>query len=229
MSTPQSISPRTPETARLEADGWFWFREALSEAELTALERVCALDNAPGLRIAGAPDVVAALASIDRLASRLLPGARPVRMVAFDKSEARSWSLPWHQDRVVAVRERVEAPGFFNWTRKSGVWHVEPPIDLLERMLLLRVHLDSADAGSGCLEIATGSHSGGMIANDRAEGVASAAVTEQCIAERGDVLAAKALILHRSGASHSSASRRAIRIDYSADRLPAPLEWEFST
>jgi hypothetical protein len=210
----------------LEADGRVWFRDALGE-ELAGLDPLCDLGAAPGARIAPTPDIMLALRPVDRLAAKLLPGARPVRVVAFNKSASGNWALPWHQDRVIAVRQRVDTSGFFNWTRKSGVWHVEPPTGLLERMLFLRVHLDPADDGSGCLEIAPGSHSHGKIADDRAEGIASAAVTEQCIAKRGDVLAAKVLILHRSGVSHRTASRRAIRIDYSADRLTAPLQWEF--
>jgi hypothetical protein len=213
----------------LEDAGRVWFRNALDGKELEGLDPVCDFGAAPGARIAPLPDVLSALRPVDRLADALLPGAKPVRIVAFNKSALGNWALPWHQDRVIAVRERMEAPGFVNWTRKSGVWHVEPPIGLLERMLFLRVHLDAADRGSGCLEIAAGSHSHGKVADDRAECIASVAATEQCIAARGDVLAAKVLILHRSAASRSAATRRAIRIDYSADDMPAPLQWEFSS
>jgi hypothetical protein len=213
----------------LEADGRIWFRDVLGETDLSALGTICDLNRAPGARIALAPAVVAALTPVGLLAEKLLTGAKAVRVVAFNKSETGNWALPWRQDRVIADRERVEVPGFVNWTRKSGVWRVEPPIELLERMLFLRVHLDLADAGSGCLEIAAASHSRGTIADDRAEGIATIAAPEQCMAKRGDVLAAKALILHRSGALRMAASRRAIRIDYSADSLPAPLQWEFST
>jgi hypothetical protein len=39
------------------------------------------------------------------------------------------------------------------------------------------------------------------------------------------VLFAKALILHRSAPSRTSAPRRAVRIDYCADDLPPPLAW----
>ena len=34
------------------------------------------------------------------------PNARPVRVIAFNKTEGNNWTLPWHQDRVVALRER---------------------------------------------------------------------------------------------------------------------------
>jgi hypothetical protein len=211
----------------LDGEGRVWFRNALNEAELSALDDVCQLGGARGARISATSRVIAALQPVDGIAAALLPGARPVRVVAFNKAEAANWALPWHQDRVIAVRERADAAGFSNWTRKSGVWHVEPPIGLLERMLFLRVHLDAADAANGCLDIAPGTHALGMIAADQAERIAMEAACEPCIAERGDVLAASALILHRSGASRSGASRRALRIDYSAETLPSPLEWEF--
>jgi len=219
---------RAPDT-EFESSGRAWFRNALGVTELNALDPVCMLGAAPGARIPPTLDIVSALAPVDCLAKALLPGAKPVRVVAFNKSEQHNWTLPWHQDRVIALRERAETPHFINWTRKSNVWHAEPPVDLLERMLFLRIHLDPADGDNGCLEIAVRSHSGGRIADDRAEGIASAAITEQCIAKRGDVLAAKALILHRSGASRRAVSRRAIRVDYSADDLPAPLQWEFQS
>lgn len=217
------------ETANtLETDGRIWLRGALSETDISALEAICDLGAAPGVRISAAPNVIAALKPVTHIASTLLRGAQPVRLVAFNKSEAGNWSLPWHQDRVIAVRDRAEIPGYSNWTRKSGVWHVEPPIGLLERMVFLRVHIDGADAEAGCLEIASGTHAHGLVSASEAERIATEAGIESCIARRGDVLAAKALILHRSAASRRPVTRRALRIDYSADTLPSPLEWDFA-
>lgn len=211
-----------------DGEGRVWFRGALEGSELVEFDRLCLLDKAPGARLAALHEFLKMLAPLDRLAGRLLPGARPVRVVAFNKSEASNWTLPWHQDRVIAVREKADVPGFFNWTRKSGVWHVEPPIDLLKRMMFARVHLDAATADNGCLELAPGSHAVGKIAEADIDAVAGASgPPEHCVAERGDILFVKALTLHRSRASQSAAERRALRIDYSADRLPPPLEWEF--
>jgi ectoine hydroxylase-related dioxygenase (phytanoyl-CoA dioxygenase family) len=165
------------------------------------------------------------LEALDTLASQLLPGARPVRVIAFNKTEANNWTLPWHQDRVVALRERVETPGFTNWTNKAGIWHAEPPIALLERMVFARIHLDPADEQNGCLQLALGTHALGKITAADAEATANGTPIENCIAQRGDVLFAKALILHRSSPSRTHACRRAIRIDYCAEPAPAPLEW----
>lgn len=177
-------------------------------------------DDGPGERLLLQPP-----AALNELARRVLPGARPVRVIVFNKNETNNWTLPWHQDRVVAIGKRVETPGFTNWTNKAGIWHAEPPIKFLERMLFARIHLDPADTENGCLQLALGTHTRGKIAAADAEAVANAAPIEDGIAERGDVLFAKALILHRSSPSRTTAGRRAIRIDYCAEPLPAPLEW----
>lgn len=201
-------------------EGRAWFRRALSDSELRALDAACDTGAAPGQRL-----LLEAPAALNALAAQLLPSARPVRVVAFNKTEANNWTLPWHQDRVVALRERVETPGFTNWTNKAGIWHAEPPVEFLERMIFARIHLDPADTENGCLQLALGTHSRGKTAAADAEAVANAAPIENCIAERGDVLFAKALILHRSAPSRTSVGRRAVRIDYCAEAPPPPLEW----
>lgn len=205
----------------LEREGRVWFRRALSDVCLAAFDDTASVDAKPGERIAS----LLSLQELDALAADLLPGARPVRIIAFNKTEANNWTLPWHQDRVIALRERIETPGFANWTNKAGIWHAEPPIELLKRMIFARVHLDPADAENGCLQLALGTHARGKVAALDAEATAGAAAIEDCVADRGDVLFAKALILHRSSPSRSSAGRRAVRIDYCAERLPTPLQW----
>lgn len=209
------------EAAALEREGRVWKRRALSDASLAMLDAGASVEDKPGARL----NALSGLQELDALATRLLPGARPVRIISFNKTENANWTLPWHQDRVIALRERVEMPGFANWTNKSGTWHAEPLIELLDRMIFVRVHLDPANAENGCLQLALGTHTRGKIAAEDAEVVANAAVIEDCVAERGDVLFAKALTLHRSSPSRTSAARRAIRVDYCAEPLPSPLDW----
>ena len=204
----------------LEAEGRSWRCAALDEPTLRALDAACDTGAAPGRRLLLEPPL-----ALTALAREILPGAQPVRIVAFNKSDAENWTLPWHQDRVIALHARADAPGFANWTNKAGIWHAEPPIELLERMIFARIHLDPADTENGCLQLALGTHARGKIASGDAEAVAATAPIENCVAARGDVLFAKALILHRSSPSRVSAGRRAIRIDYCAETLPAPLQW----
>jgi hypothetical protein len=204
----------------LETEGRVWLRNALSVETLRTLDVACDTGNAPGRRLIFEPP-----ATLNALVRRLLPNARPVRVIAFHKTDTNNWTLSWHQDRAVALRERIETPGFTNWTNKAGIWHAEPPIELLERMLFVRVHLDPADTENGCLQLALGTHLLGKVAAADAEAIANAAPIENCIAQRGDVLFARALILHRSSPSRTNANRRAIRIDYCAEDLRPSLEW----
>jgi hypothetical protein len=204
----------------IEHEGRVWRRCAL--ALPADLQRLFDQDRA-GARIVVSDE--AWLAALTALAKETLPDARPVRVIAFDKSTTNNWSLGWHQDRVVALRERIETPGFSNWTRKDGAWHAEPPLRLLQRMIFARAHVDASTEDNGCLRLALGSHRHGKIAAADAEALAQNCAQEDCLAEPGDVLFAQALMLHRSGPSRVSSRRRALRVDFCAADLPAPLAW----
>jgi len=70
------------------------------------------------------------------------PDARAVRGIFFDKTTGANWPVPWHQDLSLAVLVRREIPGWTAWSLKNGIHHVQPPADILERMLTVRLHLD---------------------------------------------------------------------------------------
>ncbi|WP_425100470.1 phytanoyl-CoA dioxygenase family protein [Tropicibacter sp. S64] len=145
--------------------------------------------------------------------------------MAFDKSDSQNWSLPWHQDRVVAVRDRLDVEGFTNWTRKDGSWHCEPPVALLQRMLFLRVHLDPSTEDNGAMQIALGSHRQGLIPSAQAASVALACPVETTEAAPGDLLVLKMLTLHRSCPSRETTPRRVLRLDLADFDLPSGLDW----
>ncbi|SFS10045.1 phytanoyl-CoA dioxygenase family protein [Sphingomonas jatrophae] len=155
-----------------------------------------------------------------------LPGRpRPVRAVLFDKSADANWSLAWHQDRVITVRRRQSAPGFARWTVKAGLLHVEPPFELLARMITGRLHLDPVDADNAPLKVALGSHRLGKVADTQAATKAAALPSLACHAQPGDLWLYATPILHASDAARRPARRRVLQLDFSADRLPHGLEW----
>src|SRR4051812_4032501 len=93
----------------------------------------------PGLRLAGIPELRRFLVPdgpIGRIpASVLGADCLPVRAILFDKTAEQNWSLKWHQDRTIAVRQRIHIEGFGPWSIKTGMVHVEPPFDLLACMV----------------------------------------------------------------------------------------------
>ncbi|MGH6751607.1 MAG: phytanoyl-CoA dioxygenase family protein, partial [Bradyrhizobium sp.] len=111
----------------------------------------------------------------------------PVRTILFDKTASTNWGLPWHQDRTIAVVERVEVAGYGPWTVKSGLAHVAPPFDLLAGMVTLRVHLDPVPEANAPLLIAPGSHRLGLIPERQVKTVVEKCGTAVCLAEAGDI------------------------------------------
>ncbi len=216
---------------QLTRDGAQHFPAALSPDHLHQLEQALASIPAdrPGTRLTGISALAEALSAgspVGRIAAdRLGPAASPVRALLFNKTAHQNWSLGWHQDRTIAVAERIDTPGFANWTVKSGIQHVEPPFDLLERMLTLRVHLDPVGPTNAPLLVAPGSHRLGRIAEGEAAGVVDRLGVQVCLAERGDVWLYATAILHASEAATIPGSRRVLQVDYSADRLPGGLAW----
>jgi hypothetical protein len=212
-----------------ESSGRVWRRNLLSADDVEALARHCDVGDKPGARL-HLSDALSPLlgpgSAIAREVAKFGVDGAPVRLVAFNKSDESNWGVPWHQDRVIALARNLECAGYSNWTAKDGVWHCEPPLALLEQMIFVRIHIDASDESNGAMELALGSHKLGAVPASSAGTIASTLPPELCRAGPGDVLIAKALILHRSQTALHASNRRALRVDYArrADLEPR-LEW----
>lgn len=147
-----------------------------------------------------------------------------VRAILFDKSPGANWFVGWHQDRAIAVAERHDVAGFGPWSVKAGVPHVEPPTNVLERMVTVRVALDAADEDNGGLRVLPGSHRLGVLSPQQLHDLdASAAVTPDV--PRGGALLMRPLLLHASSQARQATHRRVIHLEFAAESLPSPLDW----
>lgn len=159
-------------------------------------------------------------------AMTLGPRSRAVRAILFDKTQAINWSLGWHQDRTICVRQRVSVEGFERWTVKQGLHHVEPPFSIIEQMVTIRVHLDEVPADNAPLLIAPASHTGGRIAEQAIPQIVERCGIAACLAHAGDAWLHAAPLLHASApATTTIGRRRVLQIDFSSAALPAGLEW----
>ena len=181
-----------------EATGRIWHRKAVPEPDLLLLDEAFGLETRPGQRLAATDRSREALATraFQKSIQRIVPKAIPVRVVAFAKGNNANWSIPWHQDRALAVQGRADVPGFTNWMRKLGVWHCEPPKGILARMLFVRLHLNPCDGANGAMEHALGGHRRWLVRARDADGVGKRSVP-----------------------------RRVLRIDCADFDLPAPRKW----
>ena len=185
----------------LERDGAHHFPGTFDRETLAALESALGplSSNRAGARLAGLSGILPLIEPALAIArDRLGPAARAVRALVLDKNETRNWSLGWHQDRLIAVRERRDAPGYGNWTVKAGLVHVEPPFAILERMLTMRIHLDDAGSDNAPLLVAPGSHRIGRVPEERIAAVTRRLGSAACVAQAGDVWLYRSPILHAS-------------------------------
>lgn len=222
--------PRKPRNLDFNADGAEIRPSAISSADVAVLKAIFAPfpPSRAGVRIHGVSELQPLLAAdgvIGAVARSVLPGAKPVRAVYFDKSAETNWALGWHQDRTIAVRERVDVPGFGPWTNKSGLLHVAPPFEVLAGMVTLRVHLDPVSATNAPLRIAPGSHRLGRIPEAEVPNVVAQCGEAICLSDEGDVWLYSTPILHASDAAVDPTHRRVLQVDYAAGDLPGGLEW----
>jgi hypothetical protein len=177
---------------------------------------------------------VAEVASSVRLLTLVRPCTghlpRPVRAIYFDKSPTANWLVAWHQDVTVAVEEQMDVAGFGPWSVKHGVPHAQAPVELLENMITVRVHLDDCDETNGALRVLPGTHLLGRLSSEQIQKARNERKEVVCGARRGDVMLMRPLLLHASGKSVVAGNRhrRVLHIEYAGLDLPGGLRWRQS-
>ncbi|MEM7558369.1 MAG: phytanoyl-CoA dioxygenase family protein [Planctomycetota bacterium] len=231
----------------LQRDGFCWLREALGPDEVDAtnarLEEVLAeqadgvltsREQAYGIRnlLQLWPEVVELVRQpeiLEFLTQQLGPRFGAVRVLFFDKPPGRSWTLPWHRDRTIAVKNHTgwKAAGFRNPTKKAGIPHLVAPSELLAEMVTLRFLLDPMTEENGPLVVIPGSH---QIASASDDDLANAEDRMQVtLGEAGDVFVMRPLLAHSSLKSDEQTElrRRVLHVELSArETLPGGLKWK---
>ena len=152
------------------------------------------------------------------------PKCFAVRGIFFDKIVDANWKVAWHQDRFIAVAERLEIEGYGPWSEKPGGWQVKPPVEVLEDMLTLRIHLDDCNRENGPLRVLSGSHCQGWLDSNPEQW--KARFDEVCCdVPSGGVLAMRPLLMHASSEASTPSHRRVIHIEYAVAELKGDLEW----
>lgn len=162
---------------------------------------------------------------IDTLASEAL-GAPSFAIDAlyFDKTSRANWKVPNHQDRMMPVAAEVQEVGFSGWTRRGGVVYVEPPVDVLARLVAIRIHLDDCPALNGSLAVLPGSHCLGKLRDAELTEIDRGRLVE-CEAKLGDVLVIKPLLVHRSSPARDPEHRRVLHVVYAASEPGTTVRW----
>lgn len=153
------------------------------------------------------------------------PEAFAVRALFFDKHPEANWTVPYHQDLAIAVKEKCEAPGFGPWSTKAGSLHTLAPASLLERMLTVRLHLDECSITNGPLRVLPGSHRLSRLDAARIQQLRGEISEFVCVVPCGGALLTRPLLLHASSPAETPGHRRVLHFEYASQPLPHELAW----
>jgi ectoine hydroxylase-related dioxygenase (phytanoyl-CoA dioxygenase family) len=141
-------------------------------------------------------------------------GAIGFRATLFEKLPDSNWLVAWHQDTALPLRERRNVPGWGPWSVKDGVNYAHAPAQALERILALRVHLDSSVEDNGPLRVLPGTHVQGVLTDDEIHSIAERTAGVDCLMPLGGVIAMRPLVIHASSKSRTENPRRVLHIEY---------------
>jgi ectoine hydroxylase-related dioxygenase (phytanoyl-CoA dioxygenase family) len=221
-------------------DGWFVTEPLVDERTLNALSRELQpfldaehghggvrnlLDDSPGVRMLAQSRAVRDVAE-----AVLGDGCVVVRALLFDKTAAANWKVVWHQDLTIALAERRDVPGYGPWSEKAGVVHAQPPTEVLEQMIAVRVHLDDCGPDNGPVRVIGGTHRRGRLSAAAIEQVRGEKSESVCLARKGAALAFHPLLLHASSPATVPGHRRVLHFEFASARvraLPGDLAWRW--
>lgn len=146
-----------------------------------------------------------------------------VKSIYFDKPQSSNWYVSYHQDLTISVDKKMAIEGYGPWTVKQNQFAVQPPIEILENITTIRIHLDDTDENNGALRVVPESHSKNIY---RPETINWEKETEAiCVVPKGGAMLMKPLLLHSSSRTTNNKARRVIHIEFSDRELPDGLNW----
>jgi hypothetical protein len=168
-------------------------------------------------------DLAARLLRHPKLANMMGDGDVAVQCTYFEKSLVRNWLVALHQDLSIPVAQKVDEPRLKGWSMKEGAWFVQAPVELLEKMVAIRIHLDDCTERDGPLRVVPGSHRLGVVDEYSSAQICMPEVT--CTATRGSAMVMRPLLLHASSKACGSSRRRLLHFLFGPAVLPYGLRW----
>jgi len=146
-----------------------------------------------------------------------------VKSIYFDKPETSNWYVSYHQDLTISVDKKLDLNGFGPWTVKQNQFAVQPPLDILENIFTIRIHLDKTNENNGALKVISGSHLKNIYRPETIDWTIESETI--CNVDKGGVMVMKPLLLHSSNRTTNNQKRRVIHIEFSNKELPTDLKW----
>lgn len=144
-----------------------------------------------------------------------------VKSIYFDKPADANWFVSYHRDLTISVDKKTDLSGFGPWTVKQNQFAVQPPLEILNSIYTIRIHLDDTNEENGALKVIPGSHQTDLQIQEPADTKNEVS----CAVEKGGIMIMRPLLLHSSSRTINNKKRRVIHIEFSNCELPAGLNW----
>jgi hypothetical protein len=221
-------------TQRLAADGFAVVPGVVDDAKCDVLASYCQAFERLGagsrtlLRQAWCVDLAGDLRRHPIISNLLPRDAVAVQCTLFDKSPGKNWLVSLHQDLSVPVKGRVEGAECTGWSEKEGQVYVQPPTDVLEQIVAVRVHVDPCPPQSGPLRVVPGSHAFGRLDMARTDELRKGHGEVVVPVPRGGVLVMRPMILHASSKANQPKPRRVLHFVFGPADLRLGLAWQWA-
>lgn len=219
----------TASVAAFEEQGFQIIPAILQNSDCDRLISVvgAATSGRAGTRHLLASPIVAEAARIIRshpvVASLLTDRMQVVQCTLFTKSLSANWLVAPHQDLSIPVHAQMDIPGWTGWSIKEGTLFVQPPVEVLEQLVAVRLQLDPPAGRSGLLEVVPGSHALGRLSSELV-GRHASVDRVRCDVPRGGVVVMRPLLLHSSSKSTTALPRRVLHFLFGPS-LPSGMRW----
>lgn len=146
-----------------------------------------------------------------------------VKSIYFDKPEQSNWFVSYHQDLTISVDKKLDLDNYGPWTVKQNQFAVQPPLNILENIFTIRIHLDDTDENNGALKIVPKSHLKGIYRPENIDWTKE--IETVCSVKKGGVMVMRPLLLHSSNRTTNNNKRRVIHLEFSNIELPPEINW----
>jgi ectoine hydroxylase-related dioxygenase (phytanoyl-CoA dioxygenase family) len=171
-------------------------------------------------------ELVSVLRSHPTIAGLLPLNNVAVQCTLFEKTIDKNWLVPLHQDLSIPVREHCENIHLSGWSHKEGIIYVQPPIEVLEKLVAIRVHIDDCNSDNGALRVVPASHDRGRISPADIPTLKTDNGEQLCTVKQGGALVMRPLLLHASSKANIPNRRRVLHFLFGSESLPLGLEWD---
>jgi len=134
------------------------------------------------------------------------------RAIVFNKTEDNNWAIGWHQDRAMTIsNEDVK----------------KLPLDWINKMITICIHLDDVSEKNGCMKIMPKTHKIGLLSPQKINEYTAENSEVYCEGSAGSALVMRSHMIHGSDFGSHPSQRRVLHLEL-CSQFPCEVQWPYT-